>query len=77
MQTTKMKAMRSAGIACVIVLAIIGYWVFTSTSSEVIDSLTLVGKQVGGSTTYGVFILAICPPLAGFLAYFLTKWVLK
>jgi len=41
--------------------------------------LTLLLKQemVGGGATYGTFMLAACPPVAGFIAYHFWKWVIK
>ena len=57
----KVRAMRAAGIACFLVLAIIGAWIFTTPSGA----------------TYGTFMLAACPPVAGFIAYHFWKWVIK
>jgi len=33
--------------------------------------------MVGGGATYGTFMLAACPPVAGFIAYYFWKWVIK
>ena len=38
----KVRAMRAAGIACFLVLAIIGAWIFTTPSSDIV---TLLLKQ--------------------------------
>ena len=65
----KVRAMRAAGIACFLVLAIIGAWIFTTPSSDIVDALAEAGKMVGGGATYGTFMLAACPPVAGFIAY--------
>ncbi|MFQ9292215.1 MAG: hypothetical protein ACLR2Z_02270 [Haemophilus parainfluenzae] len=73
----KVKAMRAAGIACFLVLAIIGAWIFTTPSSDIVDALAEAGKMVGGGATYGTFMLAACPPVAGFIAYYFWKWVIK
>ena len=35
----KVTAMRAAGIACFLVLAIIGAWIFTTPSSDIVDAL--------------------------------------
>ena len=61
----KVRAMRAAGIACFLVLAII------------VDALAEAGKMVGGGATYGTFMLEACPPVAGFIAYYFWKWVIK
>ena len=71
----KVRAMRAAGIACFLVLAIIGAWIFTTPSSDIVDVLAEAGKMVGGGATYGTFMLAACPPVAGFIAYYF--WVIK
>ena len=73
----KVRAMRAAGIACFLVLAIIGAWIFTTPSSDIVDVLAEAGKMVGGGATYGTFMLADCPPVAGFIAYYFWKWVIK
>lgn len=73
----KVRAMRAAGIACFLVLAIIGAWIFTTPSSDIVDALAEAGKMVGGGATYGAFMLAACPPVAGFIAYHFWKWVIK
>ena len=73
----KVKAMRAAGIDCFLVLAIIGAWIFTTPSSDIVDVLAEAGKMVGGGATYGTFMLAACPPVAGFIAYHFWKWVIK
>ena len=72
----KVRAMRAAGIACFLVLTIIGAWIFTTPSSDIVDVLA-EGKMVGGGATYGTFMLAACPPVAGFIAYHFWKWVIK
>jgi len=54
----KVRAMRAAGIACFLVLAIIGAWIFTTPSGDIV-------------------MLAACPPVAGFIAYYFWKWVIK
>ena len=73
----KVRAMRAAGIACFLVLAIIGAWIFTTPSGDIVSALSAVGKMVGGGATYGTFMLAACPPVAGFIAYYFWKWVIK
>ena len=73
----KVRAMRAAGIACFLVLAIIGAWIFTRPSSDIVDALAEAGKMVGGGATYGTFMLAACAPVAGFIAYYFWKWVIK
>ena len=73
----KVRAMRAAGIACFLVLAIIGAWIFTTPSGDIVSALSAAGKMVGGGATYGTFLLAACPPVAGFIAYYFWKWVIK
>ena len=73
----KVRAMRAAGIACFLVLAIIGAWIFTTPSGDIVSALAAAGKMVGGGATYGTFMLAACPPVAGFIAYYFWKWVIK
>lgn len=73
----KVRAMRVAGIACFLVLAIIGAWIFTTPSGDIVSALSAAGKMVGGGATYGTFMLAACPPVAGFIAYYFWKWVIK
>lgn len=70
MQDIKFRAMRAAGIACFVVLMVIGVWVFTTSSNEIVNLLTLASKLVGSGTTYGVFLLSALPPLAGFITYY-------
>ena len=73
----KVRAMRAAVIACFLVLAIIGAWIFTTPSGDIVSALSAAGKMVGGGATYGTFMLAACPPVAGFIAYYFWKWVIK
>ena len=73
----KVRAMRAAGIACFLVLTIIGAWIFTTPSGDIVSALSAAGKMVGGGATYGTFMLAACPPVAGFIAYYFWKWVIK
>ena len=73
----KVRAMRAAGIACFLVLAIIGAWIFSTPSGDIVSALSAAGKIVGGGATYGTFMLAACPPVAGFIAYYFWKWVIK
>ena len=73
----KVRAMRAAGIACFLVLVIIGAWIFTTPSGDIVSALSAAGKMVGGGATYGTFMLAACPPVAGFIAYYFWKWVIK
>ena len=73
----KVRAMRAAGIACFLVLTIIGAWIFTTPSGDIVSALSAAGKMVGGDATYGTFMLAACPPVAGFIAYYFWKWVIK
>ena len=40
----KVRAMRAAGIACFLVLAIIGAWIFTTPSSDIVDALAEAGN---------------------------------
>lgn len=63
-------AMRIAGIACVIMLAAIGVFTFTTPSDEFVTYLALLGSLVGGKTTMGVFMLAALPPLTALIAYY-------
>ena len=37
----KVRAMRAAGIACFLVLAIIGAWIFTTPSGDIVSALQL------------------------------------
>ena len=62
----KVRAMRAAGIACFLVLTIIGAWIFTTPSGDIVSALSAAGKMVGGGVTYGTFI-----------AYYFWKWVIK
>lgn len=73
----EISAMRIAGIACGITLAIIAYFVFTMPSVEFVDQLTHIGEFWGGGTTYGVLALAALPTAIGFLSYFVWKWLNK
>ena len=73
----KVRGMRAAGLACFFVLAIIGAWIFTTPSGDIVSALSAAGKMVGGGATYGTFMLAACPPVAGFIAYYFWKWVIK
>ncbi|OOF50047.1 hypothetical protein BKK54_07615 [Rodentibacter genomosp. 1] len=77
MKEIKFRAMRAAGMGCFIVLIAIGVWVFSSSSDEIVNLLTLAGQQLGGGTTYGAFLLAALPPFAGFITYHIWKWALK
>ena len=73
----KVRAMRTAGIACFLVLAVIGAWIFTTPSGDIVSALSAAGKMVSGGVTYGTFMLAASPPVAGFIAYYFWKWVIK
>ena len=73
----KVRAMRAAGIACFAVLALIGLWIFTTPSADIVAALVSAGQLVGGGATYGTFMLAACPPVAGFIAYYMWKWIIK
>ena len=42
----KVRAMRAAGIACFLVLAIIGAWIFTTPSGDIVSALSAAGKMV-------------------------------
>ena len=77
MANIKFRAMRVAGIGCFVMLAIIGFFVFTTPTDALIDFLTEVGQMAGGRTTIGAFILASLPPLTGFICYYFWKWALK
>jgi uncharacterized protein PM1237 len=70
-------AMRIAGIACVIMLAAIGVFTFTTPSDEFVTYLALLGSLVGGKTTMDVFMLAALPPLTALIAYYVWKWLKK
>ena len=72
----KVRAMRSR-YRLFLVLAIIGAWIFTTPSSDIVDALAEAGKMVEAVPTYGTFMLAACPPVAGFIAYYFWKWVIK
>jgi len=67
----------NVAITFVPVILIIGFFVFTTPTNELIDFLTEIGQMAGGRTTIGVFILAALPPLTGFICYYFWKWVLK
>ena len=45
MDEIKFRAMRAAGIGCFVMLAIIGFFVFTTPTNELIDFLTEVGQM--------------------------------
>ena len=47
MDEIKFRAMRAAGIGCFVMLAIIGFFVFTTPTNELIDFLTEVGQMAG------------------------------
>ena len=47
----KVRAMRAAGIACFLVLAIIGAWIFTTPSGDIVSALSSAGKMVGAPPT--------------------------
>ena len=49
----KVRAMRAAGIACFLVLAIIGAWIFTTPSGDIVSALSAAGKMVGGGALTG------------------------
>ena len=70
-------AIRVASLLGFLALFVIAYWIFSRNSHEVMDTLATLGEQVGGGATYGVFMLALFPPLASFLGYWLTRWILK
>ena len=42
----KVRAMRAAGIACFLVLAIIGAWIFTTARGAMVGGLFRVGRMV-------------------------------
>lgn len=48
MDEIKFRAMRAAGIGCVVMLAIIGFFVFTTPTNALIDFLTEIGEMAGG-----------------------------
>ncbi|HDR1810608.1 TPA: hypothetical protein QB602_001687 [Pasteurella multocida] len=73
----KIKAMRAAGVGCVLMLMIIALVVFMLPAGILIDYLTLAGSWVGGGTTFGILMLAALPPLTGAIFYYFWKWVLK
>mgnify|MGYP007128661659 CR=1 FL=1 len=73
----KVRAMRAAGLACFLVRSIIGAGIITTPSGDIVSALSAAGKMVGGGATYGTFMLAACPPVAGFIAYYFWKWVIK
>ena len=69
--------MRAAGIACF--FSARDYWRmdFYHQRGDIVSALSAAGKMVGGGATYGTFMLAACPPVAGFIAYHFWKWVIK
>lgn len=73
----KIKAMRAAGVGCVLMLIAIAIFVFMLPTEELIDYLTLAGGLVGGGTTFGILMLAALPALMGVIFYYFWKWVLK
>lgn len=73
----KIKAMRAAGVGCVLMLIVIALLVFMLPTGILIDYLTLAGTWVGGGTTFGILMLAALPPLTGAIFYYFWKWVLK
>lgn len=77
MEKIRTQAMRTAGITCFIVLALIGIMAFVLPSQTLIDYLTFIGELVGQGTTVGVFIVAALPPLSGAMMYYFWRWVLK
>lgn len=66
----KIKAMRAAGVGCVLMLMIIALVVFMLPTGILIDYLTLAGSWVGGGTTFGILMLAALPPLTGAIFYY-------
>jgi len=77
MDNIKFRAMRAAGIGCFVMLAIIGFFVFTTPTDVLIDFLTEVGKMWGAPPTMVFFFPASFPPLTGFICYYFWKWALK
>ncbi|WP_040977442.1 hypothetical protein [Necropsobacter massiliensis] len=77
MDSIQFRAMRAAGIGCMLMLLMIGIAIFTLPSQTLIDYLTVAGRLVGQSTTVGILILAALPPLTGALCYYVWKWALK
>ena len=41
----KVRAMRAAGIACFLVLAVIGAWIFTTPSGDIVSTLLLLPEK--------------------------------
>lgn len=76
-QQIKSKAMRAAGIGCVFMLGLIGLFSFLMSTQQLIDSVRWIGELFGQGTTVGLVVLASLPPLAGVIAYYFCKWVLK
>lgn len=70
-------AMRVAGIGCVLMLALIGLFVFITPTEQFIDYLTAAGELVGGKTTVGAFMLSALPPLTALIFYYVWKWLNK
>lgn len=70
----ELSVIRIASLVCGITLAIIAYFVFSTSSTEFVDTLTKIGEFFGGGTTYGFLVLAALPPLLGFLCAFLWAW---
>lgn len=62
-----------ASLVCGISLVVVAYFVFGSSSTEFVETLTKIGEFFGGGTTYGFIALAAIPPLLGFSCAFL--WV--
>ena len=66
----KVRAMRAAGIACFFsARELLAHGFLPRQASDIVDALAEAGKIVGGGATYGTFMLAACPPVAGFIAY--------
>ncbi len=70
-------AMRVAGIGCVLMLILIGIFVFITPTEQFINYLTVAGELVGGKTTVGAFMLAALPPLTALIFYYVWKWLNK
>lgn len=66
-------AIQVASLVCGISLAVIAYFVFGSSSTEFVETLTKIGEFFGGGATYGFVALAALSPLLGFSCAFL--WV--
>ncbi|MGV6987444.1 hypothetical protein ACWA5Z_00300 [Testudinibacter sp. P80/BLE/0925] len=71
----KVQAMRVAGLGCVLTIAVIGFFLFSLPSAQLIDHLTALGAWFGAGTTIGIFALACLPILVSTLCYWIYYWL--